>query len=320
MNQELQRQAQEFAQMRAVQYVVHTPDTVSQFADLTARVVEQTEGACINMFMQMGIHGSVLTQLRENASYEPRQEPIAEVRISFPDRTIPRRNRGDFPELPNGFFERNYGDYQEIPDDYPAYLATVESFVNDLTQRRVVTSQEPPNRWSGEYWTTFHLNVNREPILEMSSVARIVSEALQHGVPLGETEQQPARMRFIRYNAGQGRVGTPAENGYVLMRQNDIYVVPTLGEFLMDGNDRVTRALDVPDRLCWFCDTDMAFRLDERLETTLSGQDLNGRRVFFVASVNRGDDSHDRLPNAIEMLERRGATIYATVDEASGLL
>lgn len=331
MNQDLQRIAQEFAERRAVRHVVHTSETVQQFADLTARVVEQTEGTCLDMFMQIGMHGAILTRLMENASYEPRQEPIAEVRMNIPDDVMrnamraPARMRWDIPNLPEMFFNGSGRiEYAcRVPADYQAYVETVESFVKSLALRRVVTSQEPPNRYSSEYDRRFHLTVNSEPLPEMSLVARITTEALQQGIPLGETEPRPARMQFVRYNAGQGNVGQPAENGYVLMRQNDIYIVPTLNRgtdlFLMDENSRVTRALNVLERMCYFCDSHISYQLDERLEATLSGQDLNGRRVFFVASTNRGDDSSDRLPDAIEMLERRGAQVYATVDEAKGL-
>ena len=51
------------------------------------------------------------------------------------------------------------------------------------------------------------------------------------------------------------------------------------------------------------------------LEKTIAGQDLNGRRVFFVG--NSGDDGND-VPEAIDMLKSRGATVYGFAKEAEG--
>ena len=332
MNEELRRRTQNFNEHREVQYVVHTPETVQRFADLTAQVVEQTEGVCLDMFMQIGMHGAILTRLMENASYEPRQEPIAEVRMNIPDDVMrnamhsPARMRWDIPNLPEGFFNGpGRVEYAcRVPADYQAYINTMESFVNSLAQRRVVTSQEPPDRWSGEYSRRFHLSVNREPLSEMSPIARVVTEALQNGIPLGETEPRSARMSFIQYNAGQGRIGTPAErSGYVLINQNDIYVVSTTGSFCMNENNQVTRAYaGIFEQLCFDCDRGISsYRLAEDLETALAEHDLNGRRVFFVGSTNRGDcDSTSTFPRAIEMLQSRGATVYATNEEANGLI
>lgn len=330
MNEELQRIAQRFSGNREVQYVVHTPETAHRFADLTARVVEQIPSACIDIFMQIGMHGSVLARLMESAGYEPRQEPIAEVRMSISEDAMqsamraPARMSWDIPDLPEGWFDGpGRIEYAcRVPADYSAYVATVDGFVRDLALRRVVTSVEPPTRWGSEYWRTFHLSVNQEPLSEMSSIARIVAEALQQGIPLGETEPRPARMGFLRYNAGVGRVGSVAErSGYMLTRQNDIYVVSTTGEFCMDENNHVTRALDIPEQLCFDCDRGIStFRLAEDLETALAGHDLNGRRVFFIGSLYAGGcDSGSTLPRAIGMLQSRGATVYATNEEANGL-
>ena len=331
MNEELRRQSQNFSEHREVLYEVHTSETAHCFADLTARVVEQTEGVCLDMFMQIGMHGAILTRLMENASYEPRQEPIAEVRINIPDDVMrnalraPARMRWNIPNLPEGFFDGpGRIEYAcRVPANYQAYVETVESFVNDLALRRVVASQEPPRPYCSEYDRRFHLSVNREQLPELSPTARVVTEALQNGIPLGETEPRPAHMRSMRYNAGLGSVGEVAErSGYMLARQNDIYVVSTTGEFCMDENNRVTRALDIPEQLCFDCDRGIStYRLAEDLETALAGHDINGRRVFFVGSINRGDcNSISTFPRAIEMLQSRGATVYATNEEANGLI
>ena len=323
MNEELRRRTQNFNEHREVQYVVHTPETVQRFADLTAQVVEQTEGVCLDMFMQIGMHGAILTRLMESASYEPRQEPIAEVRMNISDDVMrnamraPTRMCWDIPNLPKGFFDGpGRVEYAcRVPANYQAYVETVESFVNSLAQRRVITSQEPPDRWSGEYFRRFHLSVNQDPLPEMSSVARIVTEALQNGTPIGETEPRTPRMGFVRYNAGQGRVGIVADLGYLLTKGNDIYIVNSDGEFIMDENKQVTRALDVPEQTCFGCSHHMNVYLARDLEKTIAGQDLNGRRVFFVG--NSGDDGND-VPEAIDMLKSRGATVYGFAKEAEG--
>ena len=331
MNEGLRRQSQNFSEGREVLYVVHTPETVQRFADLTSRVVEQTEGTCLEMFMQMEMHGAIQTRLMENANYEPRQEPIAELRINIPDDVMrnalraPARMRWNIPNLPEGFFDRpgRIEHACRVPADYEAYVKTVENFVNDLALRRVVASQEPPRPYCSEYDRIFQLSVNREQLPEMSPMARIITESLQMGIPLGETEPRPARMRFMRYNAGLGGVGNVDEgSGYVLVRQNDVYVVSTTGEFCLDENNRVTRSLDLPEQLCFDCNSGISsYRLAEDLETALARFDLNGRRVFFVGSTNRGYcDSSSTFPRAIEMLQKRGATVYATNEEAKGFI
>jgi hypothetical protein len=235
----------------------------------------------------------------------------------------PARTRWDIPNLPEGFFNSPSGYAHRVPAEYQAYVETVESFVDRLALRRVSAQQEPPAPHGSEYDRRFHLSVNSEPLPEMSSIARIVTESLQMGIPLGETEPRPANMRFIRYNAGLGRVGKVAErSGYMLANQNDIYVVSTEGEFCMDENNHATRALDVPEEFCLDCDRRMnPYSLAEDLETALAGHNLNGRRVFFVGNNNAGGCLTDStFERAIEMLRSRGATVYATIEEAKGLL
>ena len=309
MNESTQRLSRAFIERNDEAYVrdlvSHTPEAVREFADLTARLVELEEQPHLTI-------------------HRPTRQSVVRARIWSEQPRVyghgcdgqPDRGTQESRFVAEVYL-RPYG------DSHSGNIQEQTGLLEALTMRRVNTGERQTLHTDGGYCNEvqmYQLSVNPQELPEMSHSARIVCEALQHGIPLypvGETEPRPAHMRYVRYNAGHGRIGTPAENGYVLARGNDIYVVPTIGEFCMDEHDHVVRTFNdwIPQSICFDCDDRTTlFSLRQGLEATgtLAGHDLTGRRVFFVASGGRecGD-----IPRAIEMLQERGATVHTAIEE-----
>lgn len=316
MNENTRRLSQAFIERNDEAYVrdivSHTPEATQEFADLTARLVELEEQPYLT------IHRPTHQNLVRARIWAER--PMIEFgsfsRCSFAS-GHPDRGTQQVCFVAEVYL-RPYGDPRE------SRIHEQEGLLRALSTRNVNVAGETlqTDGWFCREVQEYQLSVNPQELTEMSPIARAVTEALQNGIPLGEAEPRPAHMRFLRYNAGQGRIGDVAEgSGYILPRQNDIYVISTSGEFCIDENNRVTRALNIPEQLCFDCDRSInPFELANDLETALAGHDLNGRRVFFVGSTGAGCLSDSTFPRAIEMLQGRGATVYARFDEAKGLI
>ncbi|MBU2561459.1 MAG: hypothetical protein KKD17_04115 [Nanoarchaeota archaeon] len=303
MKEELKKLAEEFEAQNGEdlmkEVVSHGPRAVDNFADLAARLVEIEDKPYLTI-------------------HRPLRQHLVRARLWNECPEIDWQGHPDRGKQLDRFVAEVYLRLQE--EDFARGIHEQKGLLEAIARRRVDMKGEIIQRPGGycREVKMYELGIDQQEIQEMSPIAKIICEALQEGVPLGEAEQRAPHMQYLRYNAGQGRIGEAAELGYVLIKKDDIYVVSSGGEFCIDEHNHVVGALQVGGEICFACDRGMPVALAEDLQKTLAGQDLQGKRVFFAGNTSRncGED----IGKAVKMLQGKGAIVYATNDEAKGLL
>jgi len=309
MNEELKKLGQEFTEGnegRVITKVVsHETEVRFNLADLVARVVEINPEAFLS-----------ISNYRNSPSCGYERQHWTPIEVDLWSQPVNIRDQFAY-----SFSEEHIARVLLQNRD-----GSQESFLESLEGRNVKlergTTFIMPH--FGRESNTYALSVDHDKISEdNSTIAQITCQALREGIPLGKIEARPGKMHFMKYNAGQGRIGTNGGWAFVLEQGDDIYVVPNAGTFCMDDNDHVTRAVELQQYSCYDCDLDVV-DFPKDLEKTLQGRDLTGKRVFFFNSCNSrpgkkyacGSSTYD----AKTMLEQRGASVFATVDEMKDLL
>ncbi len=294
--------------------VSHTPEAIVNFANLAARVVEIENQAHLTM-------------------HRLRSQHLVRARL-WSRHPIIGHHSGGHPDK---------GSQQDIfvgevflrPCEDGSDICNPEGLLCSLKDRKVQVSSN--NSFHTEGWYGGGVRLCKLSIIptqeDTSRLASIVCEALRDGIAINDGKRRPARIIFEQYTAGQGRTGStrqqgcPTEFGYLLEKDNDIFIVSTEGTFLLDDENRIRGALNIPHDACYDCYGGMHYDIDERLDVILQGRDLTGKRAFLIASCNGGkNDTY--LPGncgeithkARQALERKGAIVYAPAKEAEGLI
>ncbi|MAF99580.1 MAG: hypothetical protein CMH61_03110 [Nanoarchaeota archaeon] len=312
MNEDIQELGRDFTERnegRVITKVVsHEPEAVGELANLVARVVEINPEAFLS-----------ISNYRNSPSCGYERQHWTPIEVDLWSQPV------------NIAHEFAYGATHSKEHVARVLLqnrdGSQDSFVRSLENRNVKLEQGTTfmDSYFGRNSNTYALSVDWDKTEgDNSTIAQIVCQALREGIPLGEVEARPAKLPFIQYNAGQGRIGLNGRGPvFVLEQGNDIYVVPNGGTFCIDDKNHVTGAVEVQQYNCYDCDLDTVdFSRD--LEKTLQGKDLTGKRVFFFASTGSipGENYScgSSTYNAKTMLEQKGAKVFATAGEMKDLL